>query len=63
RNHGRRMLTRCFFVKGSALVMAGAGQLPGVSVDAPRFAGKDAAAIAHELLHRYAGPETMGDAC
>jgi hypothetical protein len=29
-------------------------------VDASRFAGKDAAAIAHDLLHRDAGPETLG---
>jgi hypothetical protein len=48
------MLTRRFFVKGSALVMAGAGSVPG-------WLGR--AAIAHGLLHRDAAPETMGDAC
>jgi uncharacterized protein (DUF1800 family) len=36
-----------------------AGQVPGVKVDIKRFAGKDAAAIAHDLLDRNASPQTM----
>ena len=36
-----------------------AGQVPGVKVDTARFAGKDPAAIAHDLLNRDASPETL----
>ncbi len=36
-----------------------AGKVPGVKVDAARFADKDAAAIAHDLLGRDAAPQTL----
>jgi uncharacterized protein (DUF1800 family) len=36
-----------------------AGQIPGVKVDGSRFAGKDAAAIARELLGRDPSPQTQ----
>ena len=36
-----------------------AGQVPGVKVETAGFAGKDAAAIAHDLLHRDASPQTL----
>jgi uncharacterized protein (DUF1800 family) len=36
-----------------------AGQVAGVKVDTARFAGKDPAAIAHDLLNRDASPETL----
>jgi len=36
-----------------------AGQVAGVKVDTRRFADKDAAAIAHDLLNRDPSPETM----
>jgi uncharacterized protein (DUF1800 family) len=36
-----------------------AGQVPGVKVDTARFGGKDAAAIAHEVLERDASPQTL----
>jgi uncharacterized protein (DUF1800 family) len=36
------------------------GRVAGVTLDASRFAGKDPAAIAHDLLHRDPSPETMG---
>jgi uncharacterized protein (DUF1800 family) len=36
-----------------------AGQVPGVKVDTARFAGKDPAQIAHDLLNRDASPETL----
>jgi len=36
-----------------------AGQVPGVKVDTARFGGKDAAAIAHEVLDRDASPQTL----
>jgi uncharacterized protein (DUF1800 family) len=35
------------------------GQIPGVAVDASRFAGKDAAAISRELLHRDPSGQTL----
>jgi uncharacterized protein (DUF1800 family) len=35
------------------------GQVAGVKVDTARFAGKDPAAIAHDLLNRDASPETL----
>ncbi|HTP87893.1 MAG TPA: DUF1800 domain-containing protein [Candidatus Acidoferrales bacterium] len=35
------------------------GQIPGVAVDVSRFAGKDAALIARELLHRDASAQTL----
>jgi uncharacterized protein (DUF1800 family) len=36
------------------------GRIAGVTFDASRFAGKDPATIAHDLLHRDPSPETMG---
>jgi uncharacterized protein (DUF1800 family) len=36
-----------------------AGQVAGVKVDTARFAGKDPAAIAHDLLNRDPSPETL----
>jgi len=36
-----------------------AGKVPGVKLDTARFADKDTAAIAHDLLHRDASRETM----
>lgn len=36
-----------------------AGQVPGVKVDTARFAGKDAAAVARDLLGRDASPQTL----
>jgi len=36
-----------------------AGNVPGVKLDTSRFADKDAAAIARDLLHRDASPETL----
>ena len=35
------------------------GQIPGVRVDSNRFAGKDVAAISHELLHRDPSAQTL----
>jgi uncharacterized protein (DUF1800 family) len=35
------------------------GRIPGVPVDSARFAGKDAAAISRELLHRDPSPQTL----
>jgi uncharacterized protein (DUF1800 family) len=35
------------------------GRVAGVTLDASRFAGKDPAAIAHDLLHRDPSPETI----
>jgi uncharacterized protein (DUF1800 family) len=35
------------------------GQVPGVKVDTARFGGKEAAAIAHDLLNRDASPQTL----
>jgi uncharacterized protein (DUF1800 family) len=35
------------------------GRIAGVPVDSARFAGKDAAAISRELLHRDASPQTL----
>ena len=35
------------------------GQIPGVQVDAGRFAGKDAAAIGRELLYREPSEQTL----
>jgi uncharacterized protein (DUF1800 family) len=35
------------------------GQVPGVRIDKARFAGKDAPAIAHDLLNRDASPATL----
>ena len=35
------------------------GLIPGVRVDRSRFAGKDAAAISHELLHRDLSAQTL----
>ena len=37
----------------------GAGEVPGVKVDTTRFAGMDAAAIAHDLLNRDPSPQTL----
>src|ERR1039458_8452944 len=36
-----------------------AGQVPGVKVETAGFAGKDAAAIAHDVLNRDASPQTL----
>jgi uncharacterized protein (DUF1800 family) len=36
-----------------------ASQVPGVKLDTKRLAGKDAAAIAHEVLYREAAPQTL----
>jgi uncharacterized protein (DUF1800 family) len=36
-----------------------AGQVAGVKVDTARFGEKDAASIAHDLLHRDASPQTL----
>jgi uncharacterized protein (DUF1800 family) len=36
-----------------------AGKVAGVRIDRARFADKDAAAIAHDLLNRDASPETL----
>jgi uncharacterized protein (DUF1800 family) len=35
------------------------GQVPGVRIDKARFAGKDSAAIAHDVLNRDASPQTL----
>jgi uncharacterized protein (DUF1800 family) len=48
------VVARIHFANALAL-----GQVAGVKVDTARFANKDAAAIAHELLDRDASPQTM----
>jgi uncharacterized protein (DUF1800 family) len=40
-------------------VALGAGQVPGVKLDTARFADKDTAYIAHDLLHRDPSPQTL----
>ena len=35
------------------------GRIPGVRIDSSRFAGKDAAAISRDLLHRDPSPQTL----